>query len=158
MKPNCSAANRTSVRPTSSPRSPRSAAASRGSETLCRPSLPTAEASPAACAASAKWCANSTQCAPAAAMDGPAAVDATLASAASANASTGAAVQTPTHAAADDLGQRTFRCARPTFRNRRRSGEKTCGGRRCSRGHDDLGQRAFRYFRPAFRNRRRSGE
>ena len=58
----------------------------------------------------------------------------------------------------DDLGQRTFRCARPTFRNRRRSGEKTCGGRRCSRGHDDLGQRAFRYFRPAFRNRRRSGE
>lgn len=34
-------------------------------------------------------------------MDGPAAVDATLASAASANASTGAAVQTPTHAAAD---------------------------------------------------------
>ena len=34
-------------------------------------------------------------------MDGPAAVDATLASAASANASTGAAVQTPTPAAAD---------------------------------------------------------
>ena len=94
MKPNCSTANRTSVRVKSSPRSPRSAAASRGSKTLCRPSLPTAEASPAACAAPAKWCADSTQCA-------PAAVDATLASAASANASTGAAVQTPTHAAAD---------------------------------------------------------
>ena len=94
MKPNCSTANRTSVRVKSSPRSPRSAAASRGSETLCRPSLPTAEASTAACAAPAKWCADSTQCA-------PAAVDATRASAASANASTGAAVQTPTPAAAD---------------------------------------------------------
>ena len=94
MKPNCSTANRTSVRVKSSPRSLRSAAASRGNETLCRPSLPTAEASTAACAAPAKWCADSTQCA-------PAAVDATLASAASANASTGAAVQTPTHAAAD---------------------------------------------------------
>ena len=94
MKPNCSTANRTSVRVKSSPRSLRSAAAPRGSETLCRPSLPTAEASTAACATPAKWCADSTQCA-------PAAVDATLASAASANASTGAAVQTPTHAAAD---------------------------------------------------------
>ena len=94
MKPNCSTANRTSVRPTSSPRSPRSAAASRGNETLCRPSLPTAEASPAACAASAKGCADSTQCAPAAG-------DAARASAASANVSTGAAVQTPTPAAAD---------------------------------------------------------
>ena len=94
MKPNCSTANRTSVRPKSSPRSLRSAAASRGNETLCRPSLPTAEASTAACAAPAKWCADSTQCA-------PAAVDATRASAASANASTGAAVQTPTPAAAD---------------------------------------------------------
>ena len=108
MKPNCSTANRTSVRPKSSPRSLRSAAASRGNETLCRPSLPTAEASTAACAAPAKWCADSTQCAPAAvngspaaAMDGPAAVDATRASAASANASTDAAVQTPTPAAAD---------------------------------------------------------
>ena len=115
MKPNYSTANRTSVRVKSSPRSPRSAAAPRGSETLCRPSLPTAEASTAACAAtakyataSAKWCTDSTQCAPtavnhspAAAMDAPAAVDATRASAASANASTGAAVQTPTPAAAD---------------------------------------------------------
>ena len=108
MKPNYSTANRTSVRVKSSPRSPRSAAAPRGSETLCRPSLPTAEASPAACAAPAKWCADSTQCAPAAvngspaaATDGPAAVDAVRASAASANVSTGAAVQTPTHAAAD---------------------------------------------------------
>ena len=108
MKPNYSTANRTSVRVKSSPRSPRSAAASRGNETLCRPSLPTAEASPAACAAPAKWCGDSTPCAPAAvngspatAMDAPAAVDATLASAASANASTGAAVQTPTPAAAD---------------------------------------------------------
>ena len=94
MKPNCSTANRTSVRVKSSPRSPRSAAASRGSETLCRPSLPTAEASPAACAAPAKWCADSTQCTPTAG-------DATRASAASTNASTGAAVQTPTPAAAD---------------------------------------------------------
>ena len=101
MKSNCSTANRTSIRVKSSPRSLRSAAASRGSETLCRPSFPTAEASTAACPAPAKWCANSTQCAPAAAMDGPAAVDATRASAASANASTGAAVQTPTHAAAN---------------------------------------------------------
>ena len=108
MKPNYSTANRTSVRVKSSPRSLRSAAASRGNETLCRPSLPTAEASPAACAAPAKWCGDSTPCAPAAvngspatAMDAPAAVDATLASAASANASTGAAVQTPTPAAAD---------------------------------------------------------
>ena len=108
MKPNCSTANRTSIRVKSSPRSPRSAAASRGSETLCRPSLPTAEASPAVCAAPAKGCADSTQCAPAAvngspaaATDGPAAVDATRASAASANASTGAAVQPPTPAAAD---------------------------------------------------------
>lgn len=88
MKSNCSTANRTSVRPTSSSRSPRSAAASRGSKTLCRPSLPTAEASTAACPAPAKWCADSTQCAPAAvncspaaAMDAPAAVDATRASA-----------------------------------------------------------------------------
>ena len=101
MKPNCSTANRTSVRVKSSPRSLRSAAASRGSKTLCRPSLPTAEASTAACAAPAKWCADSTQCAPAAVNGSPAAVDATRASAASANASTGAAVQTPTHAAAD---------------------------------------------------------
>ena len=108
MKPNCSTANRTSIRVKSSPRSPRSAAASRGSETLCRPSLPTAEASPAVCAAPAKGCADSTQCAPAAvngspaaATDGPAAVDAVRVSAASANASTGAAVQTPTPAAAD---------------------------------------------------------
>ncbi len=94
MKPNCSTANRTSVRVKSSPRSPRSAAASRGSETLCRPSLPTAEASTAAYATPAKGCADSPQCA-------PAAVDATRASAASANVFTGAAVQTPTHAAAD---------------------------------------------------------
>ena len=101
MKPNCSTANRTSVRPTSSPRSPRSAAASRGSETLCRASLPTAEASTAACAAPAKWCADSTQCAPAAVNHSPTAGDATRASAASTNASTGAAVQTPTPAAAD---------------------------------------------------------
>ena len=115
MKSNSSTANRTSVRVKSSPRSLRSAAASRGSETLCRPSLPTAGGGTAACAAtakcataSAKWCADSTPCAPAAvngspaaAMDGPAAVDATRASAASANASTGAAVQTPTPAAAD---------------------------------------------------------
>ena len=101
MKSNCSTANRTSVRVKSSPRSLRSAAASRGIETLCRPSLPTAEASPAACAATAKWCANSTQCAPAAVNGSPAAVDAVRASAASANVSTGAAVQTPTPAAAD---------------------------------------------------------
>ena len=101
MKPNYSTANRTSVRVKSSPRSPRSAAASRGSETLCRPSLPTAEASPAACAAPAKWCADSTQCAPAAVNCSPAADNATRASAASANVSTGAAVQTPTPAAAD---------------------------------------------------------
>ena len=101
MKPNCSTANRTSVRVKSSPRSPRSAAASRGSETLCRPSLPTAEASTAACAAPAKWCADSTPCAPAAVNGSPAAANATRASAASANASTGAAVQTPTPAAAD---------------------------------------------------------
>lgn len=101
MKPNYSTANRTSVRVKSSSRSPRSAAASRGSETLCRPSLPTAEASPAACAAPAKWCADSTQCAPAAVNGSPAAVDAAQASAASANASTDAAVQTPTPAAAD---------------------------------------------------------
>ena len=108
MKSNYSTANRTSVRVKYSPRSPRSAAASRGSETLCRPSLPTAEASTAACAApakcataSAKWCADSTQCAPAAVNHSPTAGDATRASAASANASTGAAVQTPTPAAAD---------------------------------------------------------
>ena len=101
MKPNCSTANRTSVRVKSSPRSLRSAAASRGNETLCRPSLPTAEASTAACAAPAKWCADSTPCAPAAVNCSPAAVDATRASAASANVSTGAAVQTPTPAAAD---------------------------------------------------------
>ena len=115
MKPNCSTANRTSVRPKSSPRSLRSAAASRGSETLCRPSLSTAEAgtvvcaAPAKCAtASAKWCADSANAptavnhSPAAAMHGsPAAVDAARASAASANVSTGAAVQTPTHAAGD---------------------------------------------------------
>ena len=101
MKPNCSTANRTSIRVKSSPRSLRSAAASRGSETLCRPSLPTAGGGTAACAAPAKWCADSTPCAPAAVNCSPAAVDATRASAASANVSTGAAVQTPTPAAAD---------------------------------------------------------
>ena len=114
MKSNCSTANRTSVRVQSSPRSPRSAAASRGSKTLCRPSLPTAEANTAACAAtakcataSAKWCADSANAptvvnhSPAAAMHGsPTAVDAARVSAASANASTDAAVQTPTPAAA----------------------------------------------------------
>ena len=101
MKPNSSTANRTSVRVQSSPRSHRSAAASRGSETLCRPSLPTAEAGTAACAATAKWCADSAN-APTAAMHGPSvAADAGRVSAASANASTCAAVQTPTPAAAD---------------------------------------------------------
>ena len=115
MKPNCSTANRTSVRVKSSSRSPRSAAASRGSKTLCRPSLPTAEASTVACATPAKWCADSTQCAPVAAMDDPSVVnhspaaamdgsvvaaDTARDSAASANASTGSAVQTPTPAAA----------------------------------------------------------
>ena len=115
MKSNCSTANRTSVRVKSSPRSLRSAAASRGSETLCRPSLSTAGGGTAACAAtakcitaSAKWYADSTQCAPtavnhspAAAMDGSSVVaDAARVSAASANASTDAAVQTPTPAAA----------------------------------------------------------
>ena len=107
MKSNCSTANRTSVRVKSSTRSLRSAAASRGSETLCRPSLPTAEAGTAACAATAK-CATASANAPtavnhspAAAMDGPVvAADAARVSAASANASTAAAVQTPTHAAA----------------------------------------------------------
>ena len=115
MKSNCSTANRTSVRVKSSTRSLRSAAASRGSETLCRPSLPTAGGGTAACAApakcataSAKWYADSANAptavnhSPAAAMDGPSvAVDAAQASAASADASTGAAVQTPTPAAAD---------------------------------------------------------
>ena len=79
MKPNSSTANRTSVRVQSSPRSHRSAAASRGSETLCRPSLPTAEAGTAACAAtakcataSAKWCADSAN-APTAVNHSPAA-------------------------------------------------------------------------------------
>ena len=113
MKPNCSTANRTSVRVKSSPRSLRSAAASRGIETLCRPSLPAAEASTAACAATAKcitatakWCADSANAptavnhSPAAAMDGPSvAADTARVSAASANASTGSAVQTPTPAA-----------------------------------------------------------
>ena len=114
MKSNCSTANRTSVRVQSSPRSLRSAAASRGSETLCRPSLPTAEAGTAACAApakcataSAKWCADSAN-APAAVNHSPAvampgsvvAADTARGSAASADASTGAAVQTPTPAAA----------------------------------------------------------
>ena len=108
MKSNSSTANRTSVRVKSSPRSLRSAAASRGSETLCRPSLPTAGGGTAACAATAK-CATASANAPtvvnhspAAAMHGsPTAVDAARVSAASANASTGAAVQTPTPAAAD---------------------------------------------------------
>ena len=115
MKSNYSTANRTSVRVQSSPRSLRSAAASRGSEPLCRPSLPTAGGGTAACAApakcitaSAKWCADSTNSSaavnhsPAAAMHVPSvAADAARGSAASANASTGAAVQTPTPAAAD---------------------------------------------------------
>ena len=115
MKSNCSTANRTSVRVKSSPRSLRSAAASRGSKTLCRPSLPTAGGGTAACAAtakcitaSAKWCADSANAptavnhSPAAAMDGsPTAANATRGSAASANVSTDAAVQTPTPAAAD---------------------------------------------------------
>ena len=39
----------------------------------------------------------------------------------------------------DDLGRRAFHCSRPTFRNRRRSGEKTFRGGGCSLGHDDLG-------------------
>ena len=113
MKSNCSTANRTSVRVKSSPRSLRSTAASRRSETLCRPSLPTAEANTAACAATAKcatastkWCADSTNaptvvnCSPAPAMHGSSvAADTARVSAASANASTGAAVQTPTPAA-----------------------------------------------------------
>ena len=34
----------------------------------------------------------------------------------------------------DDLGQRAFRSARPTFRNPLCDSEKTCGGRRCARG------------------------
>ena len=34
----------------------------------------------------------------------------------------------------DDLGQRAFRCARPSIRNPLCDNEKTCGGRRCSRG------------------------
>ena len=115
MKPNCSTANRTSVRVKSSPRSLRSTAASRGSETLCRPSLPTAGGGTAVCAAtakcitaSAKWCADSANApaavnhSPVVAMHGPSvAADAGRVSAASANASTGAAVQTPTPAAAD---------------------------------------------------------
>ena len=107
MKSNSSTANRTSVRVKSSPRSLRSAAASRGSETLCRPSLPTAGGGTAACAATAKWCADSAN-APAAALHGPSvathapsvAADTARVSAASANASTCAAVQTPTPAAA----------------------------------------------------------
>ena len=77
MKPNCSTANRTSVRVKSSPRSLRSTAASRGSETLCRPSLPTAGGGTAVCAAtakcitaSAKWCADSAN-APAAVNHSP---------------------------------------------------------------------------------------
>ena len=115
MKPNCSTANRTSVRVQSSLRSLRSAAAPRGSETLCRPSLPTAEAGTAVCAAtakcataSAKWCADSANTpaavnhSPAVAMHGSAvAADAARISAASANASTGSAVQPPTPSAAD---------------------------------------------------------
>ena len=108
MKSNCSTANRTSVRVKSSPRSLRSAAAPRGSETLCRPSLPTAGGGIAVCAATAK-CATASANAPAAvnhspaaAMHGsPTAADAARVFAASANASTGAAVQTPTPAAAD---------------------------------------------------------
>ena len=117
MKSNSSTANLTSVRVKSSPRSLRSTAASRGSETLCRPLLPTAGGGTAACAAtakcataSAKWCADSAN-APAAAMDGPVAVDAVRVSAASANASTGAAVQTPTPAAADVAPARPFATA-----------------------------------------------
>ena len=108
MKSNCSTANRTSVRVKSSPRSLRSAAASRGSETLCRPSLPTAGGGTAACAATAKWCADSANAptavnhSPAVAMHGSVvAADTARGSAASADASTGAAVQTPTPAAAD---------------------------------------------------------
>ena len=34
----------------------------------------------------------------------------------------------------NDLGRRAFRCSRPTFRNRRRSGEKNFRAPRCSRG------------------------
>ena len=34
----------------------------------------------------------------------------------------------------DNLGQRAFRCARPSIRNPLCDNEKTCGGRRCSRG------------------------
>ena len=34
----------------------------------------------------------------------------------------------------NDLGRRVFRCSRPTFRNRRRSGEKNFRAPRCSRG------------------------
>ena len=108
MKSNSSTANRTSVRVKSSPRSLRSAAASRGSETLCRPSLPTAGGGTAACAATAKWCADSANAptavnhSPAVAMHGSVvAADTARGSAASADASTGAAVQTPTPAAAD---------------------------------------------------------
>ena len=114
MKSNCSTANRTSVRVKSSPRSLRSTAASRGSETLCRPSLPTAGGGIAACAATAKcatastkWCADSANAptavnhSPAAAMHGSVvAANTARVFAASANASTCAAVQTPTPAAA----------------------------------------------------------
>ncbi len=58
----------------------------------------------------------------------------------------------------NDLERRGFRSSRPTFRNRRRSGEKNFRGPRCSRGQDDLGRRAFRCSRPTCRNRQRSGE